>query len=205
MQVCKIEGLGYFSVKDLQEKCKEIEFQIHRPCDDRWLPVKGSELSFAQGSAGAKYRCKDLQNELKLLALLGPSVKETSNLTLEQVQQWAKDNGYTLKKKEPVVQTWKYHQHDLNTNPEALLTAKVGDICKLQTYYFKVESTRNGQIFLTMIDLSGHSIKPKEIGKTRGSYEYVHVRAIDAWKLTAAVFSRSELVRMIKEEDYKIN
>lgn len=204
MQVCKIEGLGYFSVKDLQEKCKEIEFEFWLPDSFEWMQASGEELTFAYGPAGAKYRCKDLQNELKLLALLGPSVKETPSLTLEQVQQWAKDNGYTLKKKGPVVQTWKYHQHDLNTNPEALLTAKNGDICKLQTYYFKVESTGNGQIYLTMIDLSGRSIKPKEIGKTQGSYEYVHIRNYDGYVGTA-LFSRSELTRMIKEEDYKIN
>lgn len=165
-----------------------------------WTSYLGHELSFTQGPAGAKYRCKDLGNEQKLLKLLGQPVKETQKLTLEQVQQWAKANGYTVEKKP----AWKFHQHDLNTNPEALLTAKNGDICKLQTYYFKVESTSNGQIFLTMIDLQGRSVKPKEIGKTQGSYEYVHIRDYDGYMGTA-LFSRSELARMIKEEDYKIN
>ena len=200
MQVCKIEGLGSFPVEDLKEKCKEIEFWSARLFDDRWIPALGSELSFTQGPAGVIYRCADRKNELKLLELLGYPPEETQKLTLEQVQQWAKANGYTVEKKP----AWKFHQHDLNTNPEALLSAKVGDICKLQTYYFKVESTSNGQIFLTMIDLQGRSVKPKEIGKTRGSYEYVHIRDYDGYMGTA-LFSRSELARMIKEEDYKIN
>lgn len=203
MQVCKIEGLGYFPVEELQEKCKEIKFELHHPFDGRWELAPGYELSFEQGPAGAKYRCVDLQNELKLLALLGQPLEETQKLTLEQVQQWAKANGYIVEKRP----AWKFHQHDLNNNPEALLKAKIGDICKLQTYYFKVESdsTNTNRIYLTMIDLAGRCIKPEEIGKSQGGYEYVHVRAIDAWKLTAAVFSRSELTRMIKEEDYKIN
>ena len=203
MQVCKIEGLGYFPVEELQEKCKEIKFQVHFRGDDRWTPVKGSELSFTGGPDVTAYRCADPKEGLKHLTLLDRGGKKVQQLTLEQVQQWAKDNGYTLKEKGPVVQTWKYHQHDLNTNPEALLKAKIGDICKLQTYYFKVESTSNGQIFLTMIDLQGRSVKPKEIGKTQGSYEYVHIRNYDGYMGTA-LFFRSELIRMIKEEDYKI-
>ena len=135
------------------------------------------------------------------MGLLGHPLKEAQKLTLEQVQQWAKANGYTVEKKP----AWKFHQHDLNTNPEALLKAKVGDICKLQTYYFKVESesTNTNRIYLTMIDLSGRYIKPKEIGKTQGSYEYVHIRDYNGYMGTA-LFFRSELIRMIKEEDYKI-
>lgn len=203
MQVCKIEGLGYFSVEDLQEKCKEVEFQVHFRGGDRWIPVKGSELSFRDGSDGTAYRCTDPKEELKHLILLDREGKRVQQLTLEQVQQWAKDNGYILKKKEPVVQTWKYHQHDLNANPEALLTAKEGEICKLQTYYFKVESS-DERIFLTMIDLSGRYIKPGEIGKSFNGYGYVHVRNLDC-RLAGAFFTRSELTRMIKEEEYKIN
>lgn len=200
MQVCKIEGLGFFPVEDLKEKCKKIEFELWHPDFLVWMNVSGEELTFAYGPAGAKYRCKDLQNEQKLLKLLGHPLKETQRLTLEQVQQWAKANGYTVEKKP----AWKFHRHDLNTNPEALLKAKDGDICKLQTYYFKVESTSNGQIFLTMIDLQGRSVKPKEIGKTQGSYEYVHIRDYDGY-IGTALFSQSELARMIKEEDYRIN
>lgn len=202
MQVCKIEGLGYFFVKDLHDRAGDISFDWGAPAGKIRTDL-GKNLAFTEGDSGTWYWCSSSDDVERLLSRIKPLAGH-DELTLEVVQQWAKDNGYTLKKKGPVVQTWKYHQHDLNTNPEALLEAKVGDICKLQTYYFKVESTSNGQIYLTMIDLHGRSIKPKEIGKTQGSYEYVHVRDYNGYMGTA-LFSRSELIRMIKEEDYKIN
>lgn len=100
MQVCKIEGLGFFPVEELQEKCNTVVFELYLPWGHAdWTSCLGHELSFTQGPAGAKYRCADRKNELKLLKLLGYPPEETQKLTLEQVQQWAKANGYTVEKK----------------------------------------------------------------------------------------------------------
>lgn len=192
-----VKGFGLVDQKILLElQSQGYRFQRLWEGDDRW---EESLWDFSTPLEWTLYRCEDTK--------CGDALRSALNqgITLQQVQEFCKKNGYTLKKKEPVVQTWKFHKYNLNETPEDILKAEPGDIVKLDTFYFKVEGTT--KIYLTVVDLSGEFISPELLGHGRDGYAYTHVRTPlgdQSGDLSAAIFGKENLLKAIKSGEYKI-
>jgi hypothetical protein len=117
--------------------------------------------------------------EIVLKDALSTAKQKKQEALIKALSEQADTLGYTLVKKE-VKTPWKFHDYDLNANPEDLLKVKAGDIVKLKTYYFLVQKEEYyGKYYLTMIDFQKNYVKPSDIGIAKFGYGCVHVRDED--------------------------
>jgi hypothetical protein len=106
--------------------------------------------------------------------VLDEAKQKDQEAIIKSLSEQADAFGYTLVKKE-VKAPWKFHDYNLNDNPEDLLKVKAGDIVKFKTYYFLVK-IMGGAYYLTMIDFQKDYVSPSDIGIIQGTYPCVHVR-----------------------------